>query len=180
VPETWQTLSEETVFEARPIVRVVRQQVRTGAGRVIPDFYQVLLRRFTLCVPVTVQGKVLVIRQYKHGPGRVSITFPGGFVDEGEDPQAACRRELLEEAGMEAGALVPLGSFVDNGNQLGCRGSYYIARDCRRIAEPDSGDLERMELLEMTPEEIDAELANGGFAIIHHAALWSMARLRGL
>ena len=53
----------------------------------------------------------------------------------------AVRRELLEETGYKAGSLTHLGEFVDNGNQRGCIGNFFIAHHCDQIAEPDSGDL---------------------------------------
>ncbi len=176
----WRTVSETVIFEAKPYVRLTKQAVEIGDGRVVEDFYQVRLSPFVITVPQLEGGSILMIRQYKHGPGRVSLTFPAGFVEEGEEPLAACSRELIEETGLEARSAEHLGEFVDNGNQGGCLGNYFIHRDCRRLCEPASGDLEEMKLVEMAVEEVDAAVFDGRVAIMHHAAAWSMARLKGL
>ena len=175
--DKWKTLAEDTVFEVAPYLKVVRQKVQIDDERVIDDFYQVHLRPFVIGVPFLENGKVLIMRQYKHGVGRSSLTFPGGFVDPGEAPEMACARELLEEAGVKAAQTHLLGTFTDNGNQRGCIGSYFIQTGCKSVQAPDSGDFEEMEQLEMSVDEIDEALFSGEIAITHHAAAWSMARL---
>ena len=178
--KNWETESEELVFSAPPFLDVRKQSVRLPDDNLIEDFFQVHLRSFVIVVPVTKDGKVLTIRQYKHGPGRVSLTFPGGFLSDGEPASEAIGRELLEETGYEAGDLIHLGEFVDNGNQRGCVGNYYVALNCQSVTAPNSGDLEEMVLQTSSPEEIDQALFTGDIAIIHNASVWAMARLRGL
>lgn len=178
--EEWKVLEEDTVFSAPPFVDIARQTILTGSGCVVPDFYQVRLRPFSICVPVTEAGRIIMIRQYKHGAARVTLTFPAGYRNADETAEDACRRELREETGLAAVAMVHLGEFVDNGNQRGCVGNYFIARGCRKVTEPGSGDLEKMEIVELEPNEIDTALAAGQMAVIHHAAVWAMARLEGL
>lgn len=173
----WKTLAQDTVFAAEPYLKVVRQKIQIDEEHVIDDFYQVHLRPFVITVPFLDNGKVLIMRQYKHGVGRTSLTFPGGFADKGETAEAACHRELLEETGVKASRTQFLGEFTDNGNQRGCVGSYFIQTGCQRVQEPDSGDLEDMEIIEMAVEDIDKALFAGDIAITHHAAVWSMARL---
>jgi ADP-ribose pyrophosphatase len=176
---TWKTLEQRTVFTAAPYVEVSQSTIDIGGGRTIDDFYQVHLRPFAIVVPVLENGKILTLTQYKHGAGRVSLTFPAGFVEEGEPPDTACRRELLEEAGLESDTWQHLGEFIDNGNQRGCVGNYYIARNCRKIAEPNSGDLEEMQIDEMSVAAIDAAYQQGQFALTHQITAWSLARLYG-
>lgn len=176
--DDWQVLRRETVFRAGRFFEVVKECVRTTRGEVIDDFYRVELSPFALAVPVLEDGSILLIKQYKHGPGRVSLTFPAGFVDAGETPAQACARELCEETGLAAREMVALGSFVDNGNQRGCIGHHFLALGCRAVAVPDPGDLEDMTYLYLTPAQIDAELNAGGFAIAHHVTGWLLARDR--
>ena len=66
----------------------------------------------TDCVVVDGAGRVLLIRR-KNEPYRGSLALPGGFVDIGESVEAACRRELLEETGLEAGDLRLVGVYSD-------------------------------------------------------------------
>ncbi|MDO6730439.1 NUDIX hydrolase [Marinovum sp. 2_MG-2023] len=175
---TWKTIKQDFVFEALPYLRVACETVELPNGQQINDFYQVHLRPFVSVVPVTKDGRIMILEQYKHGPRRVSITFPGGFVDEGEEAEEAGRRELIEETGYSAGKFIPLGQYVDNGNQRGCFGSYFLALDCEKVTEADSGDLEDMEVSFATPEELDGALGTPRFAITHMAAAWAFARMK--
>ena len=51
----------------------------------------------------------LMVRQYRHGSAGITIEFPAGLADSGEDPHAAAERELLEETGYKAEKFVFLG-----------------------------------------------------------------------
>ena len=58
------------------------------------------------------KGRLLAIRR-KNPPFEGAYALPGGFVDIGEDVETACRRELLEETGVSAGALSLVGVYSD-------------------------------------------------------------------
>jgi ADP-ribose pyrophosphatase len=150
----WTTLDRRVEFSAGPIREIARETVQLPDGRIIPDYYTARMGDYALVYAVTIGGKVLMLRQYKHGVGRVCLTFPGGYVAPGEDPSVAAERELIEETGYRGGNVILLGSFVTNANQ-GCNTAYLFRMDgCRRECEPDSGDLEEMELVEFPPEEL--------------------------
>jgi len=174
--QKWKTLKTETVFQAKPYVSIVKETVAVNDAVTIEDFYKVNLRPFVACVPILSDGNVLMLRQYKHGIGTITLTFPGGFVEEGEPADVACQRELLEETGYQSERLVPLGSFMDNGNQRGSLGTYFVAPHCTALQAADSGDLEEMELLTMSSEEVDRAMNKGDIHITHHAFAWLMAK----
>lgn len=176
--KAWKTRSSRTIFEAAPYVSVTQDTVELPDGRVIDDFFQLELRPFALVVPVTDEGRVIMLRQYKYGPREVCVTFPAGFIDPGEAPEAAARRELMEETGCDFERLVPMGHYVDNGNQRGCSGHYFLATGCRKVAQPNSGDLEEMQEELWTVAQLDDAMMNGGFSITHHVAAWGLARPR--
>eukprot|EP00747_Dinoflagellata_sp_TGD_P190920 gnl/TRDRNA2_/TRDRNA2_53561_c0_seq1.p1 gnl/TRDRNA2_/TRDRNA2_53561_c0~~gnl/TRDRNA2_/TRDRNA2_53561_c0_seq1.p1 ORF type:complete len:228 (+),score=50.14 gnl/TRDRNA2_/TRDRNA2_53561_c0_seq1:61-744(+) len=64
---------------------------------------------FAMVIPVAADGKVACVRQFRHPFREMALSFPAGRVDAGEDPEAAARRELEEEAGLRAARLVKLG-----------------------------------------------------------------------
>jgi 8-oxo-dGTP diphosphatase len=64
----------------------------------------------TDAVVLDAEGRVLLIRR-KNPPFQGAYALPGGFVDVGETVEAACRRELMEETGIEAGKLTLIGVY---------------------------------------------------------------------
>jgi ADP-ribose pyrophosphatase len=61
--------------------------------------------RTVAMVAITADEQVVLVRQFRPGPGRVLLELPGGNVEDGEDVEAAARRELLEETGYGAGEV---------------------------------------------------------------------------
>lgn len=65
------------------------------------------------------RGRVLVARQWNHGPRLVLDEFPAGGIEPGESAAEAIRRELQEEVGIYAHDLEHLGGFVTNTRKFG-------------------------------------------------------------
>ncbi len=172
----WTTLSRHIAFDASPYVRVVREVVEVRPGQVIDDFWQVELRPFVVVVPMTADGRVTTLSGYRHGPRRICLSLPGGFIDPGETPEEAVRRELVEETGLSPGVLRSLGNYVDNGNQRGGHGHYYLALDCTAVPGMTSDPTEAAVATAMTVAEVDTALNDGRFGVIHHVAGWCLAR----
>lgn len=164
------------MFAAPPYVEVRRQRVRTDAGKVVDDYYQVSLPDFAICCALTTEREVLTLWQYKHGARAWGLTFPAGLIEQGEDPELAMRRELIEETGYSAGAATFLGKFVCSGNQGAGWAHLFFMQDCRCIAQPKSGDLETMESRLMSAEEIDVAVRHGSVNGLPHLAVWTAAR----
>jgi 8-oxo-dGTP diphosphatase len=68
----------------------------------------------TDCAVFDRSGRVLLIRR-KHEPFAGSYALPGGFVEIGETVEAACRREVEEETGLEVSDLTLVGVYSDPG-----------------------------------------------------------------
>jgi ADP-ribose pyrophosphatase len=177
---TWTIEHEQTVFEAKPFLRVDRQRIRTDRGQEVSDFYQIILPDFALICPVSEQGDIITLWQYKHGARQYGLTFPGGVINDGELPELSARRELLEETGYQAGHMLFLGRFACNGNQ-GCGfAHFFAAADCKKAATADSGDLEVMDLRLMKAAEIEEALRTHAIGCLADAALWGLVRSAGI
>jgi ADP-ribose pyrophosphatase len=97
------------------------------------------------------------------------------MLEKGEAPLRAARRELLEETGYRARRWRRLGTFVPNSN-YGCgRAHVFLAQEARRVAAPDSGDLEEVETVLLRPAEARRRLRRGGVASLGTAAALAIA-----
>ena len=140
-------MSRQVVFSGGPLREVSKESVRLPDGRIVDDYYVVRFPDYVLVYAEMDDGRVPMLRQYKHGPRRVCLTFPGGAIEPGEAPVDAARRELTEELGCLAGEMESLGAFMTNANQ-GCNTAHlFRARGCRIVGEPSSRDLEDSEVI---------------------------------
>jgi len=109
----WPEVSRETVGDYRifTVGRSVAQSPADGQPRA---FHRIQSQNWTQIVPITADGHVVMIRQYRHGAQRSTLEIPGGLVDPGEDPAEAALRECLEETGFRARHAESLGVVNPN------------------------------------------------------------------
>lgn len=70
-----------------------------------PPHYSIHAPDFVCVVGVNDRGHLLMVRQYRQAVGAVTLELPAGHVEEGETPEQAARKELLEETGYAADQL---------------------------------------------------------------------------
>jgi ADP-ribose pyrophosphatase len=162
----WKILERSVVYRAEPWFTVERQKVELPDGRVVGDYHRI---SFPDCAGTVVQvedGRYMAARQYRHGPGRVSLTLPGGALNPGESPLEGAKRELREETGYEAPSWKPLGTFTMNAN-YGCGTMYlFLATGAQRTAVANNDDLEESELVFLTRDELRAAIGSGEVAVL--------------
>ncbi len=157
----WPVLSSDMVFEHR-WYRLRRDVVRFPDGAT--DEYFVSMRpEVALVVPITTDGRVILVRQYKHGVRRRLLEFPAGTFRD-EDPRAAALRELAEETGYAPGRVISLGQVFDDGTRNDNAVHMFAALDCTFAGTQDLEPSEvaaGLEVVEMTVPQMIAALDAG-------------------
>lgn len=106
----------------------------------------------TSVVPLLPNGNFLIAEDSQ--PGRDTVlTFPGGQVDKGEDPEAGALRELLEETGYRA-ENIELWKSAQPVTKIDWAIYTFIARDLVKVEEPKPDAGERIVLHELTFDEL--------------------------
>ncbi len=91
-------------------------------------------------VPVTGDGKILFVTQYRLGAGKELLELPAGMINEGEDPDPAAERELQEETGYESLNIIKLGGFYASAGYCSEYLNIYLARDLKWNPLPQDDD----------------------------------------
>ena len=109
----WETLVERTLASAR-VFDLTERRVRAPHTGDEHDFYVLTTTDWCNVVAVTDDERLVCVRQFRHGVGRVTLELPGGILDAGEDIVAGALRELREETGVTAAEGVCIGAVDSN------------------------------------------------------------------
>lgn len=162
--EDWKKLDSQHMADYR--IFTVRQDKRLSprTGRE-HAFFILDTGDWINVIPVTPQGKVVLIHQFRHGTGQVTIEIPGGMVDEDDgDPAVAAQRELLEETGYTAEEIIHIGSVEPNPAFLNNQCHTYLALGARWVQSPQFDGAEDIAVEEVDLAEIPELIRNGRIA----------------
>jgi ADP-ribose pyrophosphatase len=176
--EMMKTLTRETVFNMEPFLKVELHTVQLPNGKVIENWSWLVTPDFVNVVAITEDQDYLCFRQVKYGVQGTSLAPVGGYIEPGEDPLNAAKRELLEEMGYQARRWEKLGQFVVDANRGSGTAHFFLARGAYKVAEPDSDDLEEQVLLKLSRAEVEAAVARGAFKVLAWQAIMTLALLR--
>jgi len=164
--EDWPLVSSEPIQDLG-LYQLTRDRAvnpRTGRER---DFFIIHLPDWLQVVPLTADGRLVMIRQYRHANRRIGLEIPGGLLDPDDPgPAEAAARELREETGYGGGHLVHLLDLWPQPALLACRVRFFAALDVELAGEmtPDAG--EDLEVILVDPNQVDDLVASGE---IHNA-----------
>lgn len=96
----------------------------------------------------------LLVKQWRHGEAALSIEFPGGVIDKGEEPETAAKRELEEETGYKAGKLIKLGTFNPNPALFSNHVHFYLAQELTSTGNQHLDDDEFINCMELSKKEV--------------------------
>jgi 8-oxo-dGTP pyrophosphatase MutT (NUDIX family) len=112
--ETWRKLASQLLGDYR-VFRLRQDVSRSPVTGRDHTFFVLETGDWVNVIPVTPEGKVILIRQYRHGTEEVTLEIPGGMVDaEDTSPAVSAERELMEETGYAAEAIIPIGRVAPN------------------------------------------------------------------
>lgn len=158
--ERWEESEPETLVGTGVFRLTERRAVNPRTGRQVP-VWVLEASDWVNVIPIDEAGRVLVVRQYRHGTRTVTLEVPGGVLEPGEEPEVGARRELLEETGYEADRLELLG-LVHPNPAIQTNATYtYLATGLRRVADLDLDQAEDIEVDLLPLAEVEAMIRRG-------------------
>ena len=151
--ENWERLRSERLFET-PYFALRSDRLRLPDGAIKDPYYVVERPDAAIVFPLTREGEVVLVRQYRPPLERMELGLPAGLVEEGEKPEAAARRELLEETGYSGGEWELLGSLASSPSLKDNWAYLFLARGVEEMAPPDPDEHELVETVRVPVGEL--------------------------
>jgi ADP-ribose pyrophosphatase len=174
----WKTLSRQTVYHHSQYLTVENHVVQLPDGRVFDSWNWMLTPDYVNVAAVTEDGRWVCFRQGKYGIEGLAFAPVGGYLEPGEDPLEAGKRELLEESGYTSDDWTFLGSYRVDASHGAGTGYFYLARNACFQGKAYSDDLEEQELLLLTTDEVRAGLLAGEFKVMAWAGIMALALIK--
>jgi ADP-ribose pyrophosphatase len=154
------TISGETLYEGKIITLRVEEVELPDGNRATRE----LIKHpgAVAIIPITAEGKLVLVEQYRKALDRSLIEIPAGKIDPGEAPEITAVRELEEETGYGAKEFTYIQSFATSPGFADEVIHLYVAQNLYKIENPAEGDEDEfIGLLEVTIEQAEEMVATG-------------------
>ncbi len=141
----------------------------------IKIFNRIKVDDTVIIIPIFEDGSLLMVEGYRHGAGDNLLEFPGGFIEENEEPSQAAKRELFEETKHSSDSLEFINWFYTWPGRTSQKNYVFVAKRLKNKQDffqgnnnnnndiqADEDDDERdIRIHKLSREQITAELKNG-------------------
>lgn len=174
----WKTIDRKQVLSLPPYLEVETHTVQLPDGRMIEEWPWLISPNFVIVAAVTKDDEYLCFKQTKYAVSGTTLAPVGGYIEKGETPLAAAKRELLEETGCEADSWENLGEFVVDGNRGNGKAFLFLARGAHIVREPDADDLEEQVMVKLSRAEVEVAVMRGSFKVLAWETAMALTLLR--
>jgi len=170
--EKWQKIaSKYLVREKWATLRV--DEVKLPDGIIKDDYYVLEYPNWVNAIALTEEGKIIMVRQYRHAADIVSLEVPGGVIDGDETPEVAVKRELLEETGYSFKTCKLIAELYPNPATADNRTFTYILTGGVKTHDQHLDEHEILNVEEYTINEVKQLIKDNKIAqALHVAALY--------
>jgi ADP-ribose pyrophosphatase len=156
--------------------RVQRHWCRSPRDGETRDFYILDMPDWVQVIPVTAEGRFVLVEQFRPGTRRVTLEFPAGLVDGGEAPIEAAVRELAEETGYRGGNAMVIRSYDPNPALQNNRLHIVVVDGCRATGDRDQDPGEAIRVRLASEDELEALIHEGRFETAFGMVAWECYR----
>jgi 8-oxo-dGTP pyrophosphatase MutT (NUDIX family) len=151
----WTENESREVFRGR--IFSVRESVCSSPDNDTRTYTVIHAPDWVIVVPVlkTAGGeKFVMVRQWRHGSRELSLEFPGGVFEAGEEAARAAARELQEETAYKPGKMQKIGEFSPNPAIMSNRVHFFMAEDLEYTGKQELDEDEFIEVELVSPSEV--------------------------
>lgn len=149
----WKVLESKKLF-SEPWFTVRKDICQLPNGKKHEAYYILEYPDWATAFALTLDNKVVMVRQYRHGLGEISVELPGGVIDKGETAEQAIRRELKEETGYEFDSVEEIGMVAPNPATSTNYMHMFIAKGGKKVAGQNLDATEDVEVLIVSIDEL--------------------------
>ena len=170
---SWNTLLKEEVF-SNPWMSIYHNMFEMPGGKKGNYFYM-HTNGSAMTIPITDDGKIVLVKQYRYLTDNVSIEIPCGGIKEGQKDIEAARAEMIEETGFDCKTLKNIGRFIPYNGLSDEFCMVFLAKALFEVGtKPD--ETEQIEVFTATPDEIDTWIKKGKIVDGMTIAGWAIGR----
>lgn len=173
--EPWKILKSDVVFHNK-WVTIQKDTVKLPDESVLDDYYVNVRPEVAIALPLTKDGKAIMVRQYKHGGKEILLEFPGGvFHAEKETPEEGALREMREETGYFSDEMIYLGKVFDDPTKDTNSIHFFLAKNAIKKFNPEPDMTENIEIIEVPFEDIPEMIKASKIRVCGAIAIYTMA-----
>ena len=172
----WQTLSSKYLIQDRWLT--LRADRCQNQSVILDPFYVFEYNPWVTIVPITSNQEVVLIKQYRHGAGRIETELPAGSKDHSDlSIKAAAERELREETGYTADQFEFVGKMSPNTSSHNNESHVYVAHDVRCTESQNLDSSEEIDVFTVPLQQLPDMINRGEFGQAMHVAALHYALL---
>ncbi len=152
-------LAREYLFRHPPWLTIRHDRLELPNGNILPDYYVLEYPGWVNIIPITEDGRFVMVTQYRHGIGRVLTELPAGVLEKKDaTPLDGAKRELLEETGYGGGEWQEISQLSSNAATTDNLTHCFLARGVKPVGSQHFDPGEYIQCGLYTEEEVKGML----------------------